>query len=321
MFDQGRKEAVSFAGSYSTLSASIAAGNSHGVRRWAPLTSSDFVVIAVSGDVSGFATRMSRVDGEIDPLALGAEATSKALLHKNARIEIENGPYDVILEPPALAEIFEWMNMIAFSGQSFEEGSSFFVDHIGKAVLGSNFTLVDDPTDPSFLPFPFDGEGAARRRNPLVDAGVIRGPVLDQIMADRLGMQPTGNASTPGSDEHGIALHLSLEAGDKTRAQLIESTERGIWVTRFHYLNGLIEPRTAMMTGMTRDGTFLIENGRVTRRLPNLRWTQSMVDAFSNIEGLTSERRVVGTWWNLFGGTITPTVKIRAWNVTGVQRK
>jgi len=100
---------------------------------------------------------------------------------------------------------------------------------------------------------------------------------------------------------------------------MIRNTKRGIWVTRFNYVNGLLEPRTALMTGTTRDGTFLIRDGEVVARLPNLRWTQAMVDAFSNIEALSSERRAIGTWYNPFGGTLAPTVKIRGWNITGKQ--
>lgn len=321
MFDRGRERDVTFAGSFSTLAASVAAGNSHGIRRWAPLTSADLVTIAVTGETSGFATRMSRRVGDIDTAALGDEATDKALLLRDETATIEPGRYDVILEPPAIAEILEWMNMITFSGQSYEDGSSFFVGQIGEKLLGSNLTLVDDPLDESAFPFPFDGEGLARRRNPLVEEGVVRGPVLDTLVAARLGLPVTANAASPGGDEHGMALHLSLAGGDTTREELIASTERGIWVTRFHYLNGLIEPRTATMTGMTRDGTFLVEEGRVTRRLPNLRWTQSMVEAFSNVEGLTKERRIVGTWWNLVGGTIAPTIKVGDWTISGVQKR
>ena len=92
-------------------------------------------------------------------------------------------------------------------------------------------------------------------------------------------------------------------------------------MTRFNYVNGLLEPKTALMTGTTRDGTFLIRDGEVVARLPNLRWTQSIVEAFSRIEGLTRERRRVATWYNHFGGTIAPVLKIAGWNFTGKQEK
>ena len=95
---------------------------------------------------------------------------------------------------------------------------------------------------------------------------------------------------------------------------MIRSTRRGIWVTRFNYVNGLLEPKNALMTGTTRDGTFLIRDGEVAARLPNLRWTQSMVEAFGRIEALTPDRRRVGAWFNPFGGTLAPAMKITGWN-------
>ena len=321
VFDRGRGRGVLFAGVYTTTSGSIAVGNSHGVRREAPFTGADALLIALDGARSGFATQIDRRASRVDLMALADDATTRATLLRDSDLaELEPGEYDVILEPAALAEIFEWMNMITFSGRAYEDGSSFFVDQLGKRVVGENLTLADDPIDPDFLPFPFDMEGMPHRRVDLIDRGVARTPVLDKILSDRLGIPPTGNAAGLGSEDHGIALHLSMQAGTSTRDELIASTERGVWITRFHYLNGLLEPKTALMTGMTRDGTFLIEKGRVTRRLANLRWTQSMVDAFSNLDGVTRERRAVGTWWNLVGGTIAPTVKIRKWKVTGVQK-
>ena len=319
MFDRGREAGVSFAGSYATSAASISCGNSHGVRRYSRVTSADATVIAIRGTDSGYATRCGRRATDVDVRALGKEAIVKATLCADVHEDLEPGEYDVILEPPALAEVFDWMNLIAFSGQSYEETSSFFFGNIGKQLLGENFTLVDDALDESFLPFPFDVEGLPKRRVPLIEKGIIRTPVLDKVYADRLGIAPTANAWHLGWSEHGSAFHLAMAGGDSAREEMIRSTKRGIWVTRFNYVNGLLEPRTALMTGTTRDGTFLIRDGEVVARLPNLRWTQAMVDAFSNIESLSRERRAVGTWYNPFGGTLAPTVKIRGWNITGKQ--
>ena len=319
MFD--RQKAVQFAGVYSTGTASVTVGNTHGVRRQATMTDADATVIAISPSGSGYATRRARSAEGVDLADLGAEATLKATLAADRVEDLTPGAYDVILEPPCLAEVFEWMNMIAFTGQSFEDGSSFFVGNIGKRALGENFTLVDDALDPDFLPFPFDIEGLPKRVVPLVERGIIRTPALDKAWADRLGLEPTASAWHLGSPEHGVAFHLSMAGGDATREEMIASTKHGLWITRFNYVNGLLEPKTALMTGTTRDGTFLIRDGEVVARLPNLRWTQSMVDAFSNIESLSTERRIVGTWYNMFGGTLAPTVKIRGWNITGKQEQ
>ena len=319
MFD--RHAGVLFAGAYATGSASVACGNTHGVRRYTTMTDADATVIAIAGSGSGYATRRERSAQRMDLAELGAEATLKATLAADRVEDLSPGAYDVILEPPALAEVFDWMNMIAFTGQSYEDGSSFFVGNLGKHVLGENFTLADDALDPAFLPFPFDLEGLPKRRVALVENGVIRTPVLDKAWADRLGLPPTAHAWSLGSPEHGAAFHLSMSGGESTREELIASTKLGIWVTRFNYVNGLLEPKSALMTGTTRDGTFLIRDGEVAARLPNLRWTQSMIEAFSNIEALSRERRIVGTWYNSFGGTLAPVVKVRGWNITGKQEQ
>jgi len=319
MFDRGAAAGVQFAGAYATGSSSMACGNTHGVRRYARMTYADATAIAIGAAGSGYATKRERSAAAVDVPALGDEATLKATLAAGQVEDLAPGAYDVILEPPALGEVFDWMNMIAFTGQSYEDGSSFFVGNLGKRMLGENFTLVDDAV--SYLPFPFDVEGLPKRAVTLIDRGVVRTPVLDKAWADRLGLAPTAHAWHLGSPEHGSAFHLTMAGGDSTREELIASTKLGIWVTRFNYVNGLLEPKTALMTGTTRDGTFLIRDGKVAARLPNLRWTQSMVEAFSNIEGLSRERRSVGTWYNMFGGTLAPVVKIRGWNITGKQEQ
>lgn len=315
MFDRAR--GLHFAGAYATGAASVACGNTYGVRRYARMTHADATVIAIAPTGSGYATRREVRASDVDILALGDEATLKATLASDRSEDLAAGAYDVILEPPALAEVFDWMNMIAFTGQSYEDGSSFFVGNLGKRIVGENVTIVDDSL--TYLPFPFDMEGLPKRPVTLIENGVPRTPVLDKAWADRLGMKPTAHAWHLGSPEHGSAFHLTMTGGDTTREEMIASTSLGVWVTRFNYVNGLLEPKTALMTGTTRDGTFLIRDGKVVARLPNLRWTQSMVEAFSNIESLSRERRSVGTWYNMFGGTLSPVAKIRGWNFTGKQ--
>lgn len=319
VFAEGKRIDVHYAGTYTTGVGELAAGNTHGVRHAARVTLADSLVIAMREKDSGYATRMSRRAGGVRVRELGAEATETCTRLTGRVAELPQGRYDVILEPPAIAEAFEWLNMIAFSGQAYEDGSSFFVGKLGQKTLGANVTIVDDPIDPGFLPFPFDLEGMPKRRVALVENGTPHTPALDTIAAARLGMEPTASAVSLEAAEHGMALHLSLSGGDASREEMIASTTRGIWVTRFNYVNGLLDPKTALMTGMTRDGTFLVEDGKVTARLPNLRWTQSMVDALNEVETLTSERRIVGTWWNPVGGTLAPTIKVKGWNVTGAQ--
>ncbi len=318
MFDRGAGRGVRFAGAYSTSILDVACANTSGVARSCRMTANDATVIGLHDKGSGYATLCSR--SALDIAALGATAIEKALLRNDNVEDIEPGAYDVILEPPAIAEVLDWMNMIAFSGQSFEDGSSFFVGNLGRKILSEQFTLADDSIDERFMPFPFDMEGLPRRRVTLIDRGVPRTPVVDKAYADRLSLPPTANAWHLGSPDHGAAFHLAVAPGSATREEMIASTKSGIWVTRFNYVNGLLEPKSALMTGTTRDGTFLIRDGRVAARLPNLRWTQSMVEAFANIESASRERQCISTWYNAFGGTLAPAMKIRGWKFTGKQK-
>src|SRR5439155_26853334 len=141
----GRQAGVLFAASYNTDASSVAFGSTHGVRRFCTMTTAEATVIAIHGEDSGYATDISRRG--VDVLALGNQAIEKATLLANFREEIQSGPCDAILEPPAIAEVLEWMNMVTFSGQSFEDGSSFFVGNLGKPVVGKNVTLFDDAID------------------------------------------------------------------------------------------------------------------------------------------------------------------------------
>src|ERR1044071_235362 len=219
MFDGGSRAEVHLAGAYATGAASVWCGNTHGARRFTRMTHADATVIAIGANTSGYATARERRTSAVDIGMLGDEATLKATLASHNTEDLEPGAYDVILEPPALAEVFDWMNMIAFSGQSFEDGSSFFVGNLGKQLLGENFTLVDDAI--GYQPFPFDIEGRPKRPVAMIERGVIRTPVLDTAWADRLGLEPTAHAWQLGSSEHGVAFHVTMAGGDATREQMI----------------------------------------------------------------------------------------------------
>ena len=320
-FARGREQQIEFAGTYTTTDGCLATGNSRGARRLAHFTTADALFIALRERRSGFATQIARHLHQLDVEALAAEAIEKCTLGDGNDGELPPGRYDVILEPAAFSEVFEWMSMITFNGRSFDDGSSFLRDHLGERVVGENVTIADDATDPDFMPFPFDLESLPKRRIDLIENGIARTPLVDSLFARRLQLPMTSSCSDLGSEDHGMPLHLSMKAGTTPHSDLIANSERAIWVTRFHYLNGLLEPKVARMTGMTRDGTFLVENGRVTKRLVNLRWTMAMVEALQNITALSRERRAIGTWWNPIGGTLVPTIKVANWEFTGAQKK
>src|SRR5258708_9552743 len=182
------------------------------------------LAIALRGRGSGYVTAIRR--GLVDMSALGEEATLKDTLAEDRIEDLERGLFDVILEPPATAEVIEWLNNIAFTGQSYDDGSSFLVGNIGKLLLGANCTIADDALDESFMPFPFDLEGLPKRRVALIEGGGARTPAVDKAYADRLGLPPTATACSARGSDHGVSLHTSIAGGTATREELIASTDR-----------------------------------------------------------------------------------------------
>ncbi len=172
---------------------------------------------------------------------------------------------------------------MGFGAMAFQEGRSFMCGRVGEQIVGANITIWDDATDPRQMAFPFDWEGVPKRKVMLIENGVARGVAYDSHTAHKEGRQSTGHAF-PAPNPYGpMPTHLFLAAGEAALDDMIASTGRGILVTRFHYTNVVHEKQT-IFTGMTRDGTFLIEGGRVARPVKNLRFTQSIVDALNNVE-------------------------------------
>jgi predicted Zn-dependent protease len=165
--------------------------------------------------------------------------------------------------------------------------------HLGEKLLDEKVTITDDALSAHSLGLTFDFEGQPRQRVSLIEAGVARAFVTDSAWAARMDTGNTGHA-LPAPNSYGpLPLNLEMAGGDATIDQLISSVSRGVYVTRFHYVN-VEDPIPVTLTGMTRDGTFMIENGKLTRPLKNLRFTQSMTGALSHVGGVTRERRFIG---------------------------
>jgi len=235
-------------------------------------------------------------------------------------VQLAPGDYEAVFEEDAVAEILRIVSITGLSGQSVREGRSFLSDAIGTAVTGSRVTLHDDALYPGQLAIPFDPEGSAKRRVALIERGVARGPVYDRWSAKAAGTESTGHAADPRRYGHGgHAGNLVMAGGTASREELIESVARGILITRFHYTN-TPDPKRATMTGTTRDGTFLIENGKIVRALANVRYTMSALDLFAGID-LLGPQRLVRDWWSTNGmGSIVclaPAMKVSRATITG----
>src|SRR5437870_8378483 len=296
-----------------------AVANTRGVAAYAPATVAYLRALVLSDAGSGYAEDLGWRVAALDPAGVADRAIAKCGLNRDRR-QLPPGDYEAVFEELAVAEILRIVFLTGLGGQSVREGRSFMAGRIGERVTGERFSLFDDPLDPRTLGVPFDVEGTPKRRVALVEGGVARGPVYDRASAKAMGARSTGHAADPSRyASGGHAGHLAMAGGTATREQLIGSVRRGVLITRFHYTN-TPDPRAATMTGTTRDGTFLIEDGKITRALANVRYTMSALDLFSGID-LLGPPRPARDWWRSNGmGSILwlgPPIKVARATLTG----
>jgi len=303
-------------GSFSTGVSTVAVANSLGVRRMHRATRAALLTVMMdgfaSGAASGYANAGSPDVSDIDAEALGAEAAGKADAMRGAEA-IEAGEYEVILEEYAVAGLLEYLAFIGFSGLALEEGRTFM--ELGKQVMGPNVSIWDDGADPSGLPMPIDFEGAVRQRVDLIRDGIATAVVHDAATGARAGTGTTGHGLPAPNTFGPMPLNVFMAPGTTPRDELIGSVTRGIWVTRFHYINP-VHPKKAILTGMTKDGTFLIEDGRLSRPLLNFRFTQSIPEAFSDVRAASRETKLLPG--EFAGGYRAPALHLGSFNFTGV---
>jgi PmbA protein len=302
------------AGIYSTGQSSEAIFNSRGIAAWHAETMAQFSITAMAGDSSGWAKASAVSHAAIDPVALARGASEKARLSSDPQ-EIAPGRYTVILEPAAVLDLVGQM-FGDFSATSVNDSRSFLTDRLGTKLFGDNIHISDDVAHPLQTGVPFDGEGVPRRKLTLVDAGVPRELAYSRSSAQRAGVEPTGHGF-PLPNEIGEApLNIVIAGGSTSIDEMIASTDRGILVTRLWYIRE-VEPYDKIMTGMTRDGTFLIEGGRVNCGLRNFRFNQGIIELLNNVEALSPSVRASGE--ETFD-MVVPAMQVRNFNFTEVTR-
>ena len=244
---------------------------------------SGLLITARSDDSAGWAKgggwRMDTIDGE----ALADEAIGKAVRGRNPQ-DLEPGEYPVVLENYAVDDMLEALSFYGMGAQMVQDGRSWMSDLHGQTAMSPLVSIHDDGLDPAGWPVPFDAEGVPRRRVGIVTDGVVQGPVYNTYTAAKAGVGSTGHQR--GATGGPTATNLFMRPGDRTTEELIASVERGLYITRFYYTR-LSHNRGCVMTGMTRDGTFLIENGETTTPVKNLRFTQSYVEALAGCQALS----------------------------------
>ncbi len=286
--------------------------NSRGVRAAHTMTRADLNMVVMSEDSSGWASHIDSDLRAIDPASLARTAIDKALRGRNPQ-PLDPGPMTVILEPDAMADLLEQVMMAGFSGQAYAEGVSFLNGRLGEAIAHPLIHVWDDPLDPGMLALPFDAEGSPKARLDLIEAGIARAIAHDRHTARRSCMPSTGHVSFGEEDDSPHPTRLRMAPGDRAVESLVRDVSRGIYVTRFHYTN-LADPHTASITGMTRDGTFLIENGEITRPLKNLRFTSSGLEALARVVALGQDTKLTMGYG---GATRAPAALIEGFRFTG----
>ena len=300
--------------------------NSRGLSAWHTQTSAEISITMLAPDSSGWQKANFPDVARLDPAHLAQIAAEKAAKSAAPR-EIAPGKYTVILEPAAVLDTIGFA-FYDFGGLAILDQRSFLNNRIGTKLFGENISIWDDVAHPLQSGSPFDGEGVQRRKVQLVENGIVKRLVYSRgsaarmkksEYADKVGIVGITGHGFPIPNEIGEApMNIVFEPPEepKTTGQMIASTERGILVTRFWYIRE-VDPYEKILTGMTRDGTFLIEDGKLVSGLRNFRFNQSLIDMLSNVEGMSTPVRTSGE--ESFD-MVVPAMKVRDFNFTEVTK-
>jgi len=289
--EKADKFGLSTAGTFSSGLYQIGILNSLGINAYFETTRAKFVAMALENENSGYASTSSYSVDLLDIEKKSDIAIKKCMESRNP-VEIKPGKYKVALEKQAVNDIIKLFSYTQFGALAKQEGRSMMAENIGKKIMSEKFTIYDDGSAKEGLYFPIDFEGILKEKVVLVDKGEAKNVVHDSLSAARDNVKSTGHALPPGNSGNPYPLNIFLDGGEKSENEIFSNIEDGLLITRFHYLNPFLNLKTALFTGTTRDGTFIIKNGKISKPVKNLRFTQSMIEAFSNIEDLSLETEI-----------------------------
>jgi predicted Zn-dependent protease len=286
-----------------------AVGNSAGLFAYQSGTSSNYTLTVRTNDGtgSGWAGADHPDWSQLDVKGVAQRAIEKARSSRNP-VAIEPGRYTVILEPQAVGDLVQLL-AFAFDARSADEGRSAFSKQgggtkIGEKIVDERVTLLSDPADPQLLSNTFDGQGLPAHRVAWIENGVLKHLTYGRFWAQKKGQQPDAGTNA-----------VKLAGGTQSTEELIASTPRGVLVTRLYYLRP-VDPRTVLYTGLTRDGTFLIENGKISKAIKNFRFNESPLFMLNNLDAIGRAVRVAGT--EAGGDVVMPALKVRDFNFTSL---
>jgi len=302
-------EGFTAAGALELKRSAIAVGDCHGTFRYAEYDQVSFNTVLTHTDGTAGAgechsyTDVPDVIGEFKK----AQATAKAAM---GAVSPELGAHTVVLSPLAFGNLVTFMCYTMGAG-AVDTGMSFATGKLGHKFFGDNFTLIDDVNCPCLRPVFFDYEGTPRQSLTLVDKGVVSSYLYDNKLAAKHKAANTGHAFT-NKGRGGFASNLQVIGGDKSLDEIIASTKKGIFINEFHYTN-FVNPRSLQLTGLTRNGTFIIEDGKLTTPISTVRFTESLLDAFNSITAISKERTKVD---GMMGLLLVPAARIEGFHFT-----
>jgi len=307
-------------GAFSTGVNGISIANSQDLFAYHSISEADFQTVVMSEDSSGRAQASAWKVSDIDVEAIGREAIQKTERGRNP-MDVEPGNFQVILDPYVTDDLLDMLNMYGMGGQTVLDGRSWMNDRLGEQVMSSQVSIWDDGLNPDGMPMPFDSEGVPKQKVEIVSQGVANSPVYDRSTADKAGTSSTGHAVPPYFPAFmqsigPIGLNLFMAPGEHSLEAMIQSTQKGLYITRFWYTR-LVHPRDCIVTGMTRDGVFMVENGEIAYPVKNLRFTQSYMDALANVEMIGRETSLLKSELGSHAKRV-PALKLSGFNFTGV---
>jgi PmbA protein len=298
------------AGIFSTGQSQLVLANSRGLFAAHRQTEAEFSITMQDEPAASWAKANSGNVRNFDPQKLAARASEKAQMAKDAQ-ELAPGKYTVILEPAAVLDLVGFL-FYDFAATAVADQRSCLLNRINKPLFGKNISITDDAYHPQQLGAPFDGEGMPRQRVNLVESGVPRNLVYSRASAKKAKKKPTGHGFALPNEYGEAPMNLVFSGGDSSLEKMIAATDRGLLVTRVWYIRE-VDPYEKIMTGMTRDGLYLVEKGKVTNAVRNFRFNQSLIELLQNVEAMSPASRATAE--EAFE-MVVPAMKVKNFHLT-----
>lgn len=301
-------------GAFQSVVSEIAIANSKGIWAYHVSSACDLSTILLGESSTGFAAQVGKKLNDINAEEIADTAIEKVLKGKDPKA-VKPGKWEVILEPQAVNEMMSFFAWLGPNARMYHDQASYLSDKMGEKVSGENITIFDDPLAPESITMPFDFEGYPKEKLTIIEKGILKNVTYDSYLANRYQKKNTGHALPAPNTFGPIPLHLTFAPGTKSRQELIKNVKKGLLVTRLWYVR-VLNPKQLGITGMTRDGLFIIENGDIVGAAKNMRFNQSIPDALSNVKEVGKELIPLSSFELEIGSNRMPYLHIEDWNFT-----